>query len=445
MNDAFGLIQKYTGIYKYSRTEVVVLNSTAEEMVGTLPDAVFNPDAKFLDIALKSGRFLIAIHDRLMRSTSMKIAFPNEQDRHNHIVMWQLFGVATSKEAALIARKAMYDDISCAGNIAVPDRKYTIKTVQGALGDMKFDVVIGNPPYNNGMDLDFVDLGFKLCTQFCVMIVPGKWQTADGSGRCASKLSYVGFRSTIVPHMKLVTYYPDCLDVFGIQEASGITYYLLDKSNTYENRCTVKNRSQLQRTVDSTEVRDITKGQSLWNIGNEIIDYLGSYNKYELQEVTQRKAYAVCANTQINVSTGSSGVWDWDNSLIKPESIGKGGVLFNRAGNIGLLGKMRILEASEVSPSKASMDIFTADSKDECKSFRSWINTKLVRFFVLINIGSTTIINANSFRFVPAPPSGKFDHTYTDKELYDAFNLPQKYRDVIDAVIRERELDDSDK
>lgn len=282
MNDAFGLIQKYTGISKYSRTEVVVLNSTAEEMIGTLPDDVFNPDAKFLDIALKSGRFLIAIHDRLMRSASMKAAFPNEHDRHSHIVMQQLFGVATSKTAAIIASRALYDDIFVTGNIVVPDRKYTIKTVQGAFGNMKFDVVIGNPPYNNGMDLDFVDLGFKMCTRFCMMIVPGKWQTADGSGRCASKLSYVGFRSTIVPHMKLVSYYPDCLDVFGIQESSGITYYVLDKANTYENMCTVKNSSKRQSRIDSTEVRDITKCQSLWNIGNEIVSYLGRYNKYEM-------------------------------------------------------------------------------------------------------------------------------------------------------------------
>lgn len=42
------------------------------------------------------------------------------------------------------------------------------------------------------------------------------------------------------------------------------------------------------------------------------------------------------------------------------------------------------------------------------------------------------------FRFVPAPPSGKFDHIYTDAELYKAFNLPQKYIDVIEAVVKER-------
>lgn len=42
------------------------------------------------------------------------------------------------------------------------------------------------------------------------------------------------------------------------------------------------------------------------------------------------------------------------------------------------------------------------------------------------------------FRFVPALPTGKFDHIYIDQELYEAFDLPQKYRDVIEAVIKER-------
>lgn len=441
MNDTFGLIQKYTGITRYSKSEVVALNSTAEEVVNTLPDRVFNQDSKFLDIALKSGRFLIAIHDRLMRSASMKLAFPNEHDRHNHIVRWQLFGVATSQAAAMIASKALCSDIFGTGNIVVPAEQFNVKTVQGAFGDMKFDVVIGNPPYNNGMDLDFVDLGFKMCTQFCAMIVPGKWQTSDNQ-RISSKMHYDDFRRSLVPHMKLVHYYPDCLDVFGIQEPSGVTYYLLDKARTYEGCCTVKNSCKLQSCIDSTEVRDITHGQSLWNIGNEIVNYIGSCNHYDIVPVVQRKAYTLNANTQINVSTTASQAWDFKRKGIKPEYIGNGGVLFNLAGNIGLIGKMRILKSDEVSSSKTSANIFTSDIEDECKSFKSWINTKFVRFFVLINIGSTTVISDTSFKLVPAPPSGKFDHIYTDEELYKSFNIPQKYIDIIEAVIRERELDE---
>lgn len=105
-----------------------------------------------------------------------------------------------------------------------------------------------------------------------------------------------------------------------------------------------------------------------------------------------------------------------------------------------LTGGTRILYNGQKSPSGASVNIFTSDSIDECEFFVSWLDTKFTRFFALINISSVTIMNANSFRFVPAPPSGKFDHIYTDKELYDAFNLPQKYRDVIEAVIKERKL-----
>ena len=41
-------------------------------------------------------------------------------------------------------------------------------------GQMKFDVVIGNPPYNKGMDLDFVDLGYKISNKYTVMITPAK-------------------------------------------------------------------------------------------------------------------------------------------------------------------------------------------------------------------------------------------------------------------------------
>lgn len=81
---------------------------------------------------------------------------------------------------------------------------------------MKFDVVIGNPPYNKGMDLDFVDMGFELSKQYTVMITPAKWQTAEADQRVMSKMTYGEFRKKIVPHMSKVVFFPCCKDVFDI-------------------------------------------------------------------------------------------------------------------------------------------------------------------------------------------------------------------------------------
>lgn len=50
---------------------------------------------------------------------------------------------------------------------------------------MNFDVVIGNPPYNRGMDLDFVHKGFLISTQYTCMITPAKWQTAEADQKVA--------------------------------------------------------------------------------------------------------------------------------------------------------------------------------------------------------------------------------------------------------------------
>ena len=44
------------------------------------------------------------------------------------------------------------------------------------------------------------------------------------------------------------------------------------------------------------------------------------------------------------------------------------------------------------------------------------------------------VLDANGNRV-----EGKFDHIYTDEELYKTFNLPQKYIDIIETVVKERE------
>ena len=79
---------------------------------------------------------------------------------------------------------------------------------------MRFNVVISNPPYNRGIDIDFVNLGYDLSTDYCVMITPAKWQTAEANQKIASKMSYGMFRGKIVPHMSKIDFVK-CVPVFN--------------------------------------------------------------------------------------------------------------------------------------------------------------------------------------------------------------------------------------
>lgn len=155
---------------------------------------------------------------------------------------------------------------------------------------------------------------------------------------------------------------------------------------------------------------------------------LGEYKRFKFPYVNMRR-YNVYTNAKI-----PSGGNNAENRVH---------LLSDKDGSFQCVGISRIIDTlnSEDLAKKIvdSMLVFSSDSREECENFISWLNCKFTRFFVAINISKLTgILTDDYFRFVPAPPSGKFDHIYTDEELYQAFNLPQKYIDVIETVIKER-------
>ena len=289
---------------------------------------------------------------------------------------------------------------------------------------MKFGVVIGNPPYNKGMDLDFIKLGHEISKDNCSMIVPAKWNsTSDNYHGCASKtIDYAGFRSYIVPFMKYICFYPNCKNVFDISQADGITFFLIDKDEHEEK--IIENRNNEIDFLNSIEKRSISNRQSLHNLGNEIINSLGNYEKFKFDLLT-RKRYEVHMTAMLS-----------------------GGLHFNAQGKNKITGVCKLVDSKNKENTYLTYCdalMFSSTSYEQCKNFIRWLDSKFVNFFLFSNISNLDFHGSveNFFRFVPAPilnedGSYNWDIEYNDEILYKHYNLKQEYIDKIEKLHKVR-------
>ena len=193
---------------------------------------------RFLDPFTKSGVFLREIASRLTQGLAQQM--PDLQERVDHILTQQVFGIGITRLTSLLARRSVYCSKyangahsiaknfgSEAGNIWFERTEHTwtngkctfcgasqaamdrgealethayafihtdnIKTRMGELfgEDMQFDVIVGNPPYqlNDGgygssaapIYQLFVEKAFDLDPRYAVFVTPSRWM-AGGKG-----------------------------------------------------------------------------------------------------------------------------------------------------------------------------------------------------------------------------------------------------------------------
>ena len=304
----------FTEIYKpdvlscladLSNDEVFTPPEVANQMLDMLPQELFrDPDTKFLDPACKSGAFLREIAKRLIAGLADKI--PNLQERCDWIFKNQLYGIAITELTSLLSRRSVYcskyanspfaitkfDNVE--GNIIFHKTKHTWQngkcfycgiSENGDLNDidregmeshayefihtlhpedifnMKFDVIISNPPYQlndggSGTGISakpiyqyFVEKAKKLNPRYLTMIIPSRW-FAGGKGLDDFRKSMLGDN-----RLRIIYDYMSSKDCFpGVNIAGGVNYFLWDRDNS--GPCTIHNCSNEYEEVVATRSLD---------------------------------------------------------------------------------------------------------------------------------------------------------------------------------------------
>jgi hypothetical protein len=164
-------------IAKKMRGEVFTPMELVEKLLDRLPSDLWtNAAIKWLDPANGIGNFPVAVYYRLMVGLSRVI--PNFEKRKRHILEEMLYVCEIDKKNCEV-----YKDLC--------GRDFSLNLVEGDFlthdfGDLKFDVVMGNPPYNtprlksNGNVLypRFVNKSLQLLKEngFLCMIHPPGWR-----------------------------------------------------------------------------------------------------------------------------------------------------------------------------------------------------------------------------------------------------------------------------
>lgn len=483
-----------TCLANLSNDEVFTPPEVANRMLDMLPEDLWHDSsATFLDPACKSGVFLREIAKRLIEG--LKEEIPDLQERIDHIFHKQLYGIAITELTSLLSRRSVY----CS---KYPNSKYSITLFEDTSGNirykriphrwqngkclfcgaskseyergdelethayewihtikpeeifkMKFDVIIGNPPYQlstagdeNGAQAKplyhkFVEQAKKLHPRYLTMIIPSRWFTG-GWG-------LDDFRKDMITdsHVKEIHDFPSASDCFpGVEIKGGVCYFLWDSH--HDDDC------KFATHVGDKIVSEINRPLKEKNCDiliryNEAISILHKVMKHGEASfdtlVSTKKPFGFTTNYKGGNSTTFSGaVKLYANKRI--EYVARSAV----SRNIECIDCDKIIIPKAVGTGDSKTDVIKPlycepgavctetyllvgpfESKQICDNVISYIGTRFFHFLVTLQKNTQDCMK-KVYSFVPVQD---FTQIWTDEVLYKKYGLTEDEINYIESMV----------
>jgi site-specific DNA-methyltransferase (adenine-specific) len=476
-----------------SSDEVFTPPKLANEILDLLPKELWeNKNATFLDPVSKSGVFLREIAKRLLEG--LKDEIPDLQKRIDHIYTKQIFGIGITEMTSLLSRRSAYCSKNAngkysivnfddkIGNIFFDDTKHDWKNgrclfcgasqseyereqglethayqfihnnLPDKIKNMKFDVIIGNPPYqlkDSGAQASatplyhkFIQQAKKLSPRFLVMIVPSRW-FAGGKG-------LDGFRDEMLhdDRMRIIHDYNNASECFpGVEIKGGVCYFFWDRDN--RGQCKVFSHSE-GKIISELERPLLEKGADVFIRHNEAISIfhkVRSKNEKSFSEVvSSRKPFGLPTNfTNFKKDLFKDSIKIYTNQktgYIKKEQVLK---------NVGWVNKYKIFIPKAIGIGNMKEDwlkpilgeknsccsetyivVGPFENKKETESVISYTQTKF--FHLLLSLKKITQDTTGKvYSFIPMQD---FSEMWTDEKLYKKYKLNKEEIEFIESMIR---------
>lgn len=497
-----------------SNDEVFTPPEIVNQMLDLLPQELFkNPDTTFLDPACKTGVFLREIAKRLIKG--LEPQFPDLQQRLDHIFKKQLFGIAITELTSLLSRRGIYcskypnSDFSVVkfdnaeGNIRYKRINHTFKngkciycgiSQSTELGkkeretileshayefihiispekifEMKFDVIIGNPPYqlNDGGGTGdsakpiyqfFINQAKKLKPRYLSMIVPSRWMKG-GKG-------LQSFREEMIEDTRIKNIYDfeDAQECFsGIHIDGGVCYFLWDSKYSGKVNYVYKPKEQeeifslryLKTDLTDTVIRDYRQISIIEKTAKELkfSEIVSTRNPYgfsaDLFNEPERYPFAMLTETPtinfykiygVRGKKGGAkrtvGYVNFNKEDDKDDNLNKYKLFFSKAymTTSTVPPEIIIAKPTEIC-TETFLQIGGFDALEEAENCLSYIKTKFFRALLFFNRHSLNI-SKESFALIPLQD---FSVKWTDEQLYIKYCIMEKEREFIDLIVQPME------